>query len=62
MRGTASQFRQRIASPLSVDGKIIGTVYEGDDQAYAVVRTRTKISQTETAKVKVIALKRDGTK
>jgi hypothetical protein len=62
MRGMASQFRQGIASPLNVDGKIIGTVYEGDDQAYVVVRTRTKIGQTEMAKVEVIALKRDGTK
>jgi hypothetical protein len=62
MKGMASLFlRQGIASPVNVDGKIIGTVHEGDDQAYVVVRTRWKFDGGEMTKVEVIALKRSGT-
>jgi hypothetical protein len=61
MKGMASQFSKGIASPLNVDGKIIGTVHEGDDQAYVVVRTLRKIDRAELTNVEVIALKRSGT-
>jgi uncharacterized protein (TIGR03067 family) len=60
MKGITSQSRQGIASPLNVDGKIIGGVHEGDDQAYVVVRTRRKFDRAELTKVEVIALKRSG--
>src|SRR5262249_18228184 len=61
MKGMASQFHQGIASPLDVDGKVIGTVHEGNDRAYVVVRTRRKFGRAEMTKVEVIALKRRGT-
>src|SRR5258708_38703287 len=61
MKGMASQFRQGIASPLNVDGKIIGTVHEGDDEGYVVVRTRRKCDRAEMTRVEVMALKRSGT-
>jgi hypothetical protein len=61
MKGMASLFSKDIASPLNVNGKIIGTVHEGDDQAYVVVRTRWKFDGAEMTKVDVIALKRSGT-
>jgi hypothetical protein len=61
MKGMASQFQKGIANPLDVSGKIIGTVHEGDDQAYVVVRTRRKIGRAEITKVEVVALKRSGT-
>ena len=61
MKGMASLFSKGIASPLNVDGKIIGTVPEGDDQAYVVVRTRWRFDGAEATKVEVIALKRSGT-
>src|SRR5262249_15202601 len=38
-------FEQGIASPLNVDGKIIGSVHEGNTQAYVVVRTRRKLDR-----------------
>ena len=60
MKGMAF-LRQGVASPFDVEEKIIGTVHEGDDQAYVVVRTRWKIDGTEMTKVEVIALKRSGT-
>ncbi len=60
MKGMAS-LRKGIPSPLNVDEKIIGTVHEGDDQAYVVVRTRWKFDGAEMTKVEVIALKRSGT-
>ena len=61
MKGMASLFSKGIPSPLNVDEKIIGTVHEGDNQAYVVVRTRWKFDGAETTKVEVIALKRSGT-
>ena len=61
MKGMASQFSEGIANPLKVDEKIIGTVHEGDDEAYVVVRTRRKFDRAEMTKVEVIALKRSGT-
>ena len=60
MKGMASQFREPKAMPLNVDAKIIGTVREGDEAAYVVVRTRTKNQGTEMTKVDVITLKRTG--
>ena len=61
MNGMAPQFSEGIANPLKVDEQIIGTVHEGDDQAYVVIRTRTKFDRSEMTKVEVIALKRSGT-
>ena len=61
MKGMASQFSEGIANPLKVDEKIIGTVHEGDDEAYVVVRTRRKFDRAEMTKVEVMALKRSGT-
>jgi len=63
MSGMTSLFSKGSASPSSFygDGKIIGTVHEGDDQAYVVVRTRRKLDGAEMTKVEVIALKRSGT-
>jgi len=62
MKGRASLFlRQGIASPVNVDGRIIGTVHERDDQACVVVRARWKSDGAEMTKVEVIALKRSGT-
>jgi hypothetical protein len=58
MKGMASQFRDVNISPLNVDEKIIGTVREGDDRAYVVVRTRTKNKATEITRVELITLKR----
>jgi hypothetical protein len=58
MTGMASQFRYVHTGPLTVDGKIIGTVRDGDDLAFVVVRTRTKNKATETTRVELITLKR----
>ncbi|MBO0699245.1 MAG: hypothetical protein J2P46_12685 [Zavarzinella sp.] len=60
MKGMASQIPALTATPLDVDQKIIGTVREGDDQAYVVVRTRRKEDPGELTRVEVIALKRSG--
>lgn len=63
MKGMASQFhREGIGGALNVaEEKIIGTVHEGEDQAYVVVRTRRKFGGAEMTQVEVIALKRSGT-
>jgi hypothetical protein len=61
MKGMASQFSETAANPLNADEKIIGTVHEGDDQAYDVVRTRRKFDGAAMTQVGVVALKRSGT-
>jgi hypothetical protein len=64
MKGMASQLhREGVPGALNVADviKIIGTVHEGDNQAYVVVRTRRKFDGAEMTKVEVIALKRSGT-
>jgi hypothetical protein len=62
MKGMASQFRREgLPSALNADVKILGTVHEGDDQAYVVVRTRRKLDGAEMTQVEVVALKRSGT-
>jgi hypothetical protein len=58
MKAMASQFKKGITSPLNVNEKIIGTVHEGADRAYVVVRTRRQIGPAEMTKVEVITLKR----
>jgi hypothetical protein len=60
MKGIASRFPESKLSPLNFDAKIIGTVREGDDLAYVVVRTRTRIQENEVTKVDVITMKRSG--
>jgi uncharacterized protein (TIGR03067 family) len=59
MNGLKSQFPHVTDSVAGVDSEIIGTVREGDDRAYVVVRSRIK--HTEVSKVEVISLKRSGT-
>jgi hypothetical protein len=61
MKGMASQFSVTAANPLNGDEKILGTVHEGDDRAYVVVRTRRKFDGAVMTQVEVIALKRSGT-
>lgn len=61
MKGMASQIPALTASPLDVNEKIIGTVHEGDDRAYVVVRTRGKSGGGDLTRVEVVALKRSGT-
>ena len=61
MKGMASQFPGPKVSPLNVDAKIIGTVHEGDDQAYVVIRTRREFDGAVMTQVEVVALKRRGT-
>lgn len=60
MKGMASQIPSLAANPPDADGKIIGTVHEGDDRAYVVVRTRLKGAHGEQTKVEVVSLKRSG--
>jgi hypothetical protein len=60
MKGMESQLRGLNAGPLEVDEKIIGTVREGGNRAYVVVRTRRKIAGTEMNRVEVVELKRSG--
>jgi hypothetical protein len=62
MKGMAATFRREgIPSNLNGDEKIIGTVHEGDDQAYVVVRTRRKFGGAAMTQVEVVGLKRSGT-
>jgi hypothetical protein len=61
MKGMASQIRGLNSSPGNVEEKIIGTVREGEDQAYVVVRTRRKVAGVQMNRVEVVALKRNGT-
>ncbi|HEV3145001.1 MAG TPA: hypothetical protein VGZ47_14010 [Gemmataceae bacterium] len=60
MKGMAAQFPQWKADASKAEQKIIGTVHEGDDKAYVVVRTITKFGRADMTKVEVIALKRSG--
>jgi hypothetical protein len=61
MKGMASQFSGTALNPLIAEEKIIGTVHEGDDQAYVVIRTRRKFDGAVMSQVGVVALKRSGT-
>jgi hypothetical protein len=61
MKGMATQFSETAVNPLNAEEKIIGTVHEGDDQAYVVIRTRRKLDGAVMTRVEVIALKRSGT-
>jgi hypothetical protein len=61
MKGLASQFSATAVNPLNADEKIIGTVHEGDDQAYVVIRTLRKFDGAVMTRVEVVALKRSGT-
>jgi len=62
MKGMASQLRREgLPSTLNADVKIIGTVHEGKDQAYVVIRTRRKFDGAKMTQVEVVALKRSGT-
>ena len=61
MKGITSQFQQGIPNPLTADTQIIGTVREGKDRAYVVVRTQNKLGDPEMTKVEVVELKRSGT-
>ena len=58
MKGLAAQFPQAKPDIAALDSKIIGTVREGDELAYVVVRSRIK--DTKVTKVEVITLKRSG--
>jgi hypothetical protein len=62
LKGIAAVSRQEDSpSPLAVDAKIIGTVREGDDRAYVVVRTRRKFGEAEMTQAEVVSVKRSGT-
>src|SRR5262249_39690734 len=61
MKGMASQLRREGLPSTAGVVKIIGTVREGDDQAYVVVRTRRKFDGAEMTQVEVVAWKRSGT-
>lgn len=61
MKGMASQFSETAPNPLNAEEKIIGTVHEGDDKAYVVIRTRRKVDGAAMTQVGVVALKRSGT-
>jgi hypothetical protein len=60
MKGVSSQFRAPAPNPLHVREKIIGTVREGDDLAYVVVRTQSASLKTMPPKVEVVQLKQSG--
>jgi hypothetical protein len=61
MKGMASQLPALNANPLAVEEKVIGTVYEGDDRAYVVVRTTRKLDGGELTRVEVVELRRSDT-
>jgi hypothetical protein len=59
MKGMAAQLRrERIPNTQFGDGKIIGTVREGEDQAHVVVRMRRNVGKAEMTQVEVVTLKR----
>jgi hypothetical protein len=58
MNGIAAQHPQVKDGIAASDSKLIGTVHEGNDLAYAVVRSR--IMNTKVNKIEVITLKRSG--
>lgn len=60
MKGMESQLPALKGNPVGAEEKIIGTVRDGDDQAYVVVRIRTKFGQTDLTKVEVVELRRSG--
>jgi hypothetical protein len=67
MKGLASQFKGAAAlfpvpqvGSAAVDSRIIGTVHDGADLAYVVVRTRIKYPGTDLTKVDVVTVKRSG--
>ncbi len=61
MKGMASQLPQLNAGrPADVQKKILGTVHEGSDMAHVLVRSRTKLDESDVTRVEVVTLKRTG--
>ena len=60
MKGMASQIPGLRANSTDVEEKIIGTLHDGNDRAYVVVRTRRKTDRDDLSRVEVISLKRSG--
>jgi hypothetical protein len=62
MKGLAiTQTRDRQSGLVPAEGKIIGTVREGENSAYVVVRNRQRYGEAEWTRMEVVALKRSGT-
>jgi hypothetical protein len=61
MKGLEPQFRDAMGNLQTVEEKILGTVHEGSNDAFVVVRIKMKNGAAETSRVEVIGLKRSGT-